>query len=157
MCWCVGVTVGSKSFICSGRSLSCLTWQKRISGPASVAVWLKEELRALQSKIDLWEFVKTCGLKKEALFLQGGGFYLHMQCHHSDGISYCHFCLSVNKTWNWLHTPSPHESLSIQSERRRRRNGLCELHSKCNIAVSNWIIACQTYSIWASCNFEVGS
>lgn len=20
------------------------------------------------------------------------------------------FCLSVNKTWNWLHTPSPHES-----------------------------------------------
>lgn len=44
MCWSVGVTVGSNSFIFSGGSLSCLTWQKRINSPASMNAWVKKKL-----------------------------------------------------------------------------------------------------------------
>ena len=128
MCWCVGVSVGSNSFIFSGRSLSCLTWQKGISGLASLQKKNNSSpLRGLWSKIHLWEFVKKCGWGKKSFifadFLQGEG-----GCNNCDdeavkrGLLFTHavpsqgwnfilsFCLSVNKSWNWLHTPSPHES-----------------------------------------------
>lgn len=41
--WCVGVSVGSNSFIFGGRSLSCLTWWKRISGQATLTIWRKSK------------------------------------------------------------------------------------------------------------------
>lgn len=120
--WCVGVSVGSNSFIFGSRSLSCLTWWKRISGQATLTIWRKSKTPHHlegEAKIDLWEFVKKCGWNK-ALFLQsfaiGGGWscekrLLFTHAAPSQGWHFIlSFCLSVNKTRNWLHTPSPHES-----------------------------------------------
>lgn len=100
-CWCVGVTVGSNSFIFSGRSLSCLTWWKRISGPAPLTVWLKRKtphhLEGSKVEIDLWEFVKKCGGKKSFIFagfLRGRGWSCEKRflfTHAVPSQGYCHF------------------------------------------------------------------
>ena len=72
------------------------------------------------------EFVKKVWLKIKSFILQaffgGGGLYKFWWWSCEKGFLFTHalpsqgqffilsFCLSINKTWNWLHTPSQHES-----------------------------------------------